>query len=122
MRNGALGGSGRCWCVNACAGLPLPRWAGRRRRAASRWLYAACKACRWSATESPDQSIQRIKAEPDYAFCRDENSVTVEFQRKFCTSKLKPNVPATTLVKGSCSNSQPKLSNITPNVSLSVGQ
>ena len=88
MRNGALGGSGRCWGVNACAGLPLPRWAGRRRCVASRWLHAACKACRWSATKSPDQSIQRIKAEPDDTFCRDENSVTVDFPRKLHTSKL----------------------------------
>ena len=51
MRNGALGGSGRCWGVNARAGLSLPSWAGHRRRAASRWLHTAALSWQRSATE-----------------------------------------------------------------------
>ena len=75
--------------------------------------HAALTFWRRSATERRRQLIQSCE------YCNDDNFVTEGFQRKLSTSRLKSNVLATTFVQGSCSNSQPKLRKITPNIGLS---
>ena len=111
MRAGAgvvMPGSGASW----------PARSGQWRRAAN--VTSMGRLCPGDG-QPLCQSIQFVSEhddQPDSEFCREENFVTVDFQQKFRTSKLKPNVLATTLVKGSCSNSQPKLSNIITKIGL----
>ena len=65
-------------------------------------------AARGRATVDLIQFVTVKLAEPDDAFCNDENFVTNGFQRKLSTSKLQYNVPATIFIQGSCANSQQK--------------
>ena len=79
------------------SGASWPARSGQRRRVASHDIHAAHGLCSVSATESLDQFVSNLDDQPDSEFCREENFVTVDFQQKFCTSKLKSNVPATIL-------------------------
>ena len=108
--------------MKARSGRALPHRAGHWRCVASRDVHAAALPWRRSATEWRRQLIKLSQAEPDSAYCNDENFVTNGFQRKLSISRLKSNVPATTFVQGSCSNSQPRLRKITPNIGLSICQ
>ena len=65
-------------------------------------------AARGRATVDLIQFVMVKLAEPDDAFCNDENFMTNGFQRKLSTSKLQYNVPATIFIQGSRANSQQK--------------
>ena len=110
---GSWGDNGRLWRVVACVVRAMAT-RGCSSCPCGGPVLATVGHCaeRFSLSVKPE-------AKPNNEFCRDENFMTMDFQRKFRTSKLKSNVPATTLVKGSCANSQPKLSNIITKIGLS---
>ena len=90
---GSWGDNGRLWRVVAYV-VSATVTRGRSSRPCGGPVLATIGHCaeRFSLSVKPE-------AEPDSEFCREENFVTVDFQQKFRTSKLKPNVPATTLVQ-----------------------
>ena len=122
--NGQLGGDLSASLVACWPSMPDER--ALRRRAAPRWRARPSPATTRRAMpvdgrplNQPIQSVQPSYAVPDDALCREENSVTVDFQRKFRTSKMKSNVPATILIQRSSSNSQLKSSNVIPKMGSS---
>ena len=62
------------------SGLALLRGVGHWRRAASHDIHVAALPWRRSATEWRRQLIRLSQAEPDSAYCNDENFVTNGFQ------------------------------------------
>ena len=96
----------RCGQERAGAGVVMPGSGASWPARSGQWRRAANVTSMGRLCPGDDQplcqSIQFVSErddQPDSEFCREENFMTVDFQQKFRTSKLKPNVPATTLVQ-----------------------
>ena len=79
------------------SGVSWPAQLGQRRRVDN---TTSTRRLSPDASRPLCRSIQFVRErddQPDSEFCHEENFVTVDFQQKFRTSKLKSNVPATIL-------------------------